>query len=326
MFPYAVDGNQYNNNKFSPCSLHYIGKILQAKKDLCFVESDRPTCGNQIVENGEECDVGFNNNDPCCYGTNATHKLQCTLRAGKQCSPSQGLCCNHKCYYKSEGEFCQAEAECTMENYCTGVSARCPNPPSKSNYTLCNSGTRICLNGMCRQSICVKFGLQQCDCDSVSIHEKCQLCCQKPGNVNSCKSTQSAEMEHLFNKTLIQLPPGSPCGQRQGYCDKFHVCQLVDADGPIARLKNSILNMIELEDTATWMKAHWWAILLIILTLAALMAGTVFIFGRSLDTKKEKHLQRSTRSNNGRQRDNIVYWEKEELYVASAQLQYDTTM
>ncbi|KAG8454538.1 hypothetical protein GDO86_000963 [Hymenochirus boettgeri] len=319
MFPYATDGNQYNNDKFSPCSIHYIWNLLQVKKDRCFVESDQPSCGNQIVEDGEECDVGSNDADPCCYSAKSV--LPCTLKPGKQCSPSQGLCCNHSCNYKSKGERCQDEGECTSENYCTGQTAKCPKPLPKSNYTLCNAGTRICLNGMCRESVCAKFGLEQCDCDSESMHEKCQLCCQQPGNVYSCKSTTSVELDNFFHKTAILLSPGSPCGHRQGYCDKFHICRLVDADGPIARLKKSFLNLIDAGDPASWMKANWWVILLIILAFAALMAGTVFIFGRTLDSEKAKKQNEEKRGKSSQRNSKVIYRKKEEC-VATEYFQY----
>ncbi|KAM5194678.1 disintegrin and metalloproteinase domain-containing protein 10-like isoform 2-T2 [Mantella aurantiaca] len=321
MYPRAVDGNQYNNDKFSPCSIHYISSLLKIKKDQCFVESDRPTCGNQIVEAGEQCDVGLNDNDTCCYSASAGEGLQCTLKPEKQCSPSQGQCCSQLCTLKPKGDRCRDEAECTFEDFCTGESPKCPNPTAKENYTLCNYRTRICLNGVCSQSVCVKFGLEQCDCTTENMYEKCQLCCQRPGDVSSCKSTKSPELSHLFNRAVIVLPPGAPCGQRQGYCDKFHVCRFVDADGPIARLKNSFLRVIE-RDPAEWMKTRWWAILLIILTMAALMAGTVFIFGRTLDSNKgtkEKKTSESVKQKrlSARQRE-VVYWEKEELYMAAA--------
>ncbi|XP_075060830.1 disintegrin and metalloproteinase domain-containing protein 10-like isoform X2 [Mixophyes fleayi] len=310
MFPKAMDGNQYNNDKLSPCSIHYIGSLLKVKKDQCFIESDKPICGNQIVEDVEQCDVGYKDNDPCCYGANEGEGLQCTLKPGKQCSPSQGMCCNELCSHKPKGEQCREEAECTVESFCTGESARCPKPAPKTNYTLCNYGTRICLNGMCLQSICVKYGLEQCDCNSLSIYEMCQLCCQKPGDVYSCKSTASTELEHLFKRSVIVLPPGTACGQRQGYCDKFHVCRLVDADGPIARLKNSFLNLIE-SDPAAWMKTRWWAILLIILTLAAMMVGTIYILGRTLDSNKVKELGKETKRPNACNSE-AVCWEKDE--------------
>lgn len=37
MFPYASDGMRENNDKLSPCSIAHISKILQLKKDECFV-------------------------------------------------------------------------------------------------------------------------------------------------------------------------------------------------------------------------------------------------------------------------------------------------
>ncbi|XP_068090041.1 disintegrin and metalloproteinase domain-containing protein 10-like isoform X2 [Hyperolius riggenbachi] len=328
MFPYAVDGNQYNNDKFSACSIHYIGSLLKLKKDECFVESDRPTCGNQIVEDGEMCDVGFDDNDTCCYSVNAEEVLQCTLKPGKLCSPSQGQCCSQLCSYKPEGEHCHDETECTYENYCTGESAKCPAPTPKNNYTICHNGTRICVNGMCSQSICTKYGLDQCDCDTENMYEKCQLCCQKPGDMNSCKSTKSQELSHLFDRSLIALPAGAPCGQRQGYCDKFHVCRLVDADGPIARLKNSFLNLIEY-DPAAWMKTRWWAILLIILSLAAMMAGTIFIFGRTMDSNKVKSPKKEPAKTKSRQQNThlmeVVYMERE-VNISSSHVHYRAQM
>ncbi|XP_069073419.1 disintegrin and metalloproteinase domain-containing protein 10-like [Pleurodeles waltl] len=286
MFPYAVDETQYRSNWFSPCTVSFIGKILHAKKDQCFVESDRPICGNRIVEEGEECDVGSSTSDPCCFGANDVTGSECKLRPGKSCSPSQGLCCNHQCSYIARGELCQKEGECTYESFCTGADAKCSKPPPKGNYTECHLGTKICMNGMCLYSLCSKYGLEKCDCESSSMYDKCHLCCQLPGNTKTCTSTSSSALSRYFNGVQIFLPPGSPCGDRQGYCDKFHMCRLVDADGPIARLKNSFLSFIETEDIASWMKARWWAILFIILTLAAIMAGTVFLFGRTLDSEK----------------------------------------
>lgn len=321
MFPRAVDGNQYNNDKFSACSIKYISSLLQIKKDQCFVESDRPTCGNQIVEAGEQCDVGFNNNDTCCHSANAEEGLQCTLKPGKQCSPSQGQCCSQQCEIKAKGERCRDEAECTFGDFCTGESAKCPAPTPKTNYTLCKYGTRICLNGVCSKSLCVKFGLEQCDCATENMYEMCQLCCQMPGDPSSCKSTKSPELSHLFNRAVIILSPGAPCGQRQGYCDKFHVCRFVDADGPIARLKNSFLRVIE-RDPAAWMKTRWWAVLLIILSLAAFMAGTILIFGRTLDSKiaiKENKTSVKVKQNRpSTRRREVVYWEKEAFSMTEA--------
>lgn len=117
-----------------------------------------------------------------------------------------------------------------------------------------------------------------------------------------------------FQRKSLPLVGGAPCSQNQGYCDKFHVCRLLDADGPIARLKNSVLHLDDFEDLGEWMKvkvtcdqtltwtitevllsrtsqtyfchvqALWWVILLAILTLSAVMGCTICLCSRTLHT------------------------------------------
>lgn len=40
-----------------------------------------------------------------------------------------------------------------------------------------------------------------------------------------------------------------PC---QGYCDVFQKCRAVDAEGPLARLKNLLFNQDTLNSVAEW--------------------------------------------------------------------------
>uniref|UniRef100_A0A7M4EZ54 ADAM10 endopeptidase n=1 Tax=Crocodylus porosus TaxID=8502 RepID=A0A7M4EZ54_CROPO len=290
MFGHATDGWQHNNDKFSTCSIEYIGKLLRAKKDTCFVETERPICGNRIVDPGEECDVGNDISNRCCYAASEPNGIGCRLKPGVQCSSSQGLCCSQDCVFKSQGELCQEETECAFASVCSGLAAQCPTPVPKDNGTFCSRGARICLAGLCLASLCVKYGLEQCDCVSSSMREKCHLCCQQPGM--TCASTASFLLEHYFNGSRIPLTPGSPCWDKTGYCDKFHTCRLVDEDGPIARVKNSILDFVEPLRIEQWPgfvpQKRWWAVLAMILTLAAMMAGTVFLFGRTLDSETGK--------------------------------------
>ncbi|XP_041647789.1 disintegrin and metalloproteinase domain-containing protein 10 [Cheilinus undulatus] len=284
MFPHATDEVRENNDKFSPCSIEHISKILKLKKDDCFVVSDQPICGNQIVEQGEECDVGHYNTDPCCFSAKQPVGVQCRLRPGKPCSPSQGLCCRKDCEFKPVGQTCDEETDCQQESVCTGLSPFCPLPSNKENLTVCSQGTRVCLNGVCAESVCVKHNLQQCDCPGDSMKEKCHMCCQQPEKPETCASTTSSVLSRHFQKKTLPLVGGAPCSGNKGYCDKFQVCRLLDADGPIARLKNSFLNLDDYDDLAEWMKAHWWAILLAILTVSAIMGCTVCLCGRTLDT------------------------------------------
>lgn len=47
------------SQRFSPCSLRSIRKVLQAKSGRCFSEPEESFCGNLRVEGGEECDAGL---------------------------------------------------------------------------------------------------------------------------------------------------------------------------------------------------------------------------------------------------------------------------
>ncbi|KAL7867106.1 hypothetical protein AOLI_G00149200 [Acnodon oligacanthus] len=284
MFPHAADKVQENSDRFSPCSLRHISRLLKNKKDKCFVVSDQPICGNQILEKGEECDVGHNESDPCCYSSRGPVGSQCRLKPNVQCSPSQGLCCTSGCVFKNAGLTCEKDSECRMMSSCTGSSASCPRPGAKPNMTICSQGTRVCLNGECAQSLCVIHNLEQCDCPGENKKEKCHMCCQQKGNPKTCASTTSSILLTHFKGKQVALVPGSPCSKNQGYCDHFQTCRLLDADGPIARLKNSFLHLDEFDDLADWMKVHWWVILLAILTISAVMAGTVCLFGHTLES------------------------------------------
>ncbi|KAE8294209.1 Disintegrin and metalloproteinase domain-containing protein 10 [Larimichthys crocea] len=284
MFPHATDEVRENNDKFSPCSIEHISKTLKLKKDDCFVVSDQPICGNQIVEEGEECDVGHNDTDLCCFSAKQPVGVQCRLKPGKVCSPSQGLCCGQDCVLKPAGQTCDEETDCQKEAVCSGLSSVCPEPSAKENLTVCSQGTRVCMNGVCTESVCVRHSLQQCDCPGRSMKEKCHMCCQQPDKPETCASTTSSVLTRHFQGKPLPLVSGAPCSGNQGYCDKFHVCRLLDADGPIARLKNSFLHLDDFDDIAEWMKAHWWVILLAILTLSGVMGCTVCLCGRKLDT------------------------------------------
>lgn len=70
----------------------------------------------------------------------------------------------------------------------------------------------------------------------------------------TCASTTSSVLSHHFQRKALALASGAPCSGNKGYCDKFNMCRLLDADGPIARLKNSFLNLDDFDDIAEWMK------------------------------------------------------------------------
>ena len=95
MYDKATSGDRYNNNKFSNCSLKSIklnvdSKRSDANRAFCFITADKPLCGNMVVETGEQCDCGDKNTckEQCCNPAGTSN--ECKLKAGVDCSPSQG--------------------------------------------------------------------------------------------------------------------------------------------------------------------------------------------------------------------------------------------
>ncbi|XP_015434819.1 PREDICTED: disintegrin and metalloproteinase domain-containing protein 10 [Dufourea novaeangliae] len=285
MFASATSGDRPNNSKFSKCSISNISNVLDAiednKKRNCFTASAGAFCGNKIVEAGEECDCGYDDDecvDKCCYPRQVSEldKIKndtakgCTRKFGTQCSPSQGPCCSSEsCQFVAQikNVQCKAESDCSYNSTCNGRTAECPPPLPRSNKTRCNEGTQLCINGECTGSICLEWNLTECFLTSnvipsIDKRQLCELACQNGTDPSSCRST--SEFAHVVGlpKGGISLRPGSPCDNFQGYCDVFLKCRAVDAEGPLARLKNLLFNKDTLLTVAQWVTEFWWAVLL----------------------------------------------------------------
>ncbi|RWS21837.1 disintegrin and metalloproteinase domain-containing protein 10-like protein, partial [Leptotrombidium deliense] len=126
MNSFASSGKRKNNYKLSPCSIRNISSVLHAVinsdgKHNCLQEDDGPFCGNNIVEEGEDCDCGFDAQeceDHCCNPRiNAENVKGCTLRTGAQCATSQGACCSETCTFESKYRLCNPETECAFESF-----------------------------------------------------------------------------------------------------------------------------------------------------------------------------------------------------------------
>eukprot|EP00095_Tigriopus_kingsejongensis_P005881 maker-scaffold38_size502422-snap-gene-4.24 protein:Tk05881 transcript:maker-scaffold38_size502422-snap-gene-4.24-mRNA-1 annotation:"disintegrin and metalloproteinase domain-containing protein 10 isoform x3" len=296
MFASATSGDRDNNNKFSHCSKSNISAVLDAitdgRKPNCFTESDGAFCGNKIVEEGEECDCGFDENEcteQCCFPRKSSDlsdeenkRNRCRRKPNTDCSPSEGPCCSNGCQFtrSSDRIQCKHEDDCTMASFCDGRQARCPRPLFKEdNVTECNQGTQVCQEGVCQSSICLKFGLESCFLTSDIVSSKrelCELSCRRPGVNNTCMSTSDLLGQGLIRTSDLEeglsLRPGSPCDNFQGYCDVFLKCRKVDAEGPLVRLKNLVLNEENLTTIAQWMTEYWYVVLLSGIAFVIVMA------------------------------------------------------
>ncbi|XP_043486455.1 disintegrin and metalloproteinase domain-containing protein 10 isoform X1 [Polistes fuscatus] len=285
MFASATSGDRPNNSKFSRCSIGNISNVLDAiednKKRNCFTASAGAFCGNKIVEAGEECDCGYDDDecvDKCCYPRQVSELAKiknetakgCSRKYGTQCSPSQGPCCSSDtCQFVpySHNVQCKAESDCSYNSTCNGKSSECPAPLPRANKTRCNEGTQLCINGECTGSICLEWNMTECFLTSniipnIDKRKLCELACQNGTDPSTCRSTSEFARVVGLPDGGISLRPGSPCDNFQGYCDVFLKCRAVDAEGPLARLKNLLFNKETLSTVAQWVTEYWWAVLL----------------------------------------------------------------
>lgn len=282
MFASATSGDRPNNSKFSTCSIRNISNVLDAiedsKKRNCFTASEGAFCGNKIVEIGEECDCGFNDEecqDKCCYprlisdadlSVNSSAR-GCTRRAYTQCSPSQGPCClSDKCMFVPANyhQKCKEETECSWSSTCNGTTPECPEPKPRDDKTKCNNGTQLCISGECSGSICLLWNMTECFLTSqgaqnmIDKRRLCELACQNGNETSTCRSTSEFGLEVGLPAEGISLRPGSPCDNFQGYCDVFLKCRAVDAEGPLVRLKNLLFNKHTLNTVQQWVTDFWY--------------------------------------------------------------------
>ena len=109
-------------------------------------------CGNGVVEEGEECDCGWEDDcsEDCCWPQRTEYpstEKPCTLKPKRDCSPSQGPCCTNSCTFNS-GEKCLDDNGCREESFCDGTSSSCPLSQVKPNKTVCNKEF-VCYKGEC---------------------------------------------------------------------------------------------------------------------------------------------------------------------------------
>jgi Dictyostelium (slime mold) repeat len=95
-------------------------------------------CGDGIVEDGEECDLGA--------GLNGTN----------------GACCTADCRARAVGVVCrEPESPCHEPAFCT-PDGQCPPNPASTEGTVCHDGDPCTELGVCRDGSC-QPGIKVCD-------------------------------------------------------------------------------------------------------------------------------------------------------------------
>uniref|UniRef100_A0A182UGU2 Disintegrin domain-containing protein n=1 Tax=Anopheles melas TaxID=34690 RepID=A0A182UGU2_9DIPT len=279
MFARATSGDKRNNNRFSPCSLKAIEPVLNAKARSakgCFTEPQEAICGNGVVEPGEQCDCGWEEDckDSCCYPMSRHPRFDqkpCTLTPKAQCSPSQGPCCTLECTLKL-GDKCRDDNGCRDPAYCDGQMPVCPPSINKPNKTICNK-EYVCYMGECTGSICLAYGLESCQCavgPTDPAIKACELCCKQPGEDRPCLSSFDWN-EPPFDVPDMYAKPGTPCNDYNGYCDVAQKCREVDPSGPLATLRKLLLSEESIASFKRWILSNWYTVALIVTAVLVLL-------------------------------------------------------
>ncbi|KRT83873.1 hypothetical protein AMK59_4262, partial [Oryctes borbonicus] len=79
--------------------------------------------------------------------------------------------------------------------------------------------------------------------------------------------------------------PGTPCNDYNGYCDVFQMCREVDPSGPLATLRKMLLSEESIASFKKWVMDYWYAVLLIILTVIALLVFSTKFLGKRSNGK-----------------------------------------
>ncbi|KZC05932.1 Disintegrin and metalloproteinase domain-containing protein 10, partial [Dufourea novaeangliae] len=287
MFARATSGDKRNNNRFSPCSLTAINPVLNSKARSpkgCFTEPQVSLCGNGVVEDGEECDCGWEEDcrDSCCFPQRRyppPDETPCTLTSGSVCSPSQGPCCTAECHLRF-GDKCRDDNGCRDASFCDGRTPYCPPSINKPNKTICNREF-VCFMGV---SYCLYIHILLFAGPNDPSTKACELCCRLPGENQPCSSSfdwnaPPYDIPDMFSK------PGTPCNDYNGYCDVFQKCREVDPSGPLATLRKLLLSDESLATFRRWIIDHWYAAALIVLAAISLLVASMKVLGKRPDLK-----------------------------------------
>ncbi|XP_037610579.1 zinc metalloproteinase-disintegrin-like BjussuMP-1 [Sebastes umbrosus] len=136
---------------FSRCSFEQLADYMERAQPTCLFRPSSstiialgPSCGNAMLDPGEECDCGTAKEckNPCCDAST------CRLTEGSQCA--HGQCCDN-CQLKLAGSVCRKlDGDCDLPEYCTGASGDCPEDSFEMNGKSCYEKAQgYCYNGQC---------------------------------------------------------------------------------------------------------------------------------------------------------------------------------
>lgn len=207
---------------FSPCTIGQVCTNIGQKliTTTCLTTNENvklegaASCGNGIVEEGEDCDCGGTagcGDNKCCDATT------CKFTTGSVCDSEISACCTGDCQFASAETVCRASTGfCDPVETCTGDSGSCPPDAFAKNGESCGTSLQ-CASGQCtsRDLQCTtQMNGSQAACDDTSCALTCLL-------GNQC---------YISNSYFIT---GTPCGYggvcQTGNCEEGSLGHQLDS-------------------------------------------------------------------------------------------------
>ncbi|XP_071605734.1 disintegrin and metalloproteinase domain-containing protein 9-like isoform X1 [Heliangelus exortis] len=148
---YIMHSTDNGSRNFSTCSADDFENLILNGGGNCLRNPPKtsnlykePVCGNNVVDNNEECDCGKPQEctNHCCDAAT------CKLTPGSQCA--QGMCCEN-CKFKVAGTECRSKLDfCDLPEYCNGSNAYCPDDVYIMNGYPCDNMKAYCYYGVCQ--------------------------------------------------------------------------------------------------------------------------------------------------------------------------------
>ncbi|XP_012879460.1 PREDICTED: disintegrin and metalloproteinase domain-containing protein 25-like [Dipodomys ordii] len=142
-----MSASRGNSTHFSDCSYDFITNFFLFNRCGRFPPPPSKIyhltfCGNQVVDQGEECDCGsikLCDEDPCCLAN-------CSLKIGAKCATA--LCCQD-CRFRPAGTLCREPInDCDLPEWCNGNTPNCPPDVHVLDGSMCSEAT-YCYNKQC---------------------------------------------------------------------------------------------------------------------------------------------------------------------------------
>ena len=212
-----------SSSGFSPCTVGQICTNLLRKTITasCLTTNQNvkldgaATCGNGVVEEGEDCDCGGTAGcgaNPCCEPTT------CKFKSGAVCDTGNSACCTAECQFASNSTVCRGSTgQCDPEERCTGTSASCPSDTFLRNGQSCGTGLQ-CASGQCTSRDLQCRSLVNGSSGACSVDQSCALTCLIQGQC------------FIANQFFVS---GTTCGNggycNAGYCDEGSIGHQIES-------------------------------------------------------------------------------------------------